>query len=171
MSCALAGAATAKEANKSTVRMVTLHADPIATAAPSRALGSCWRLPRPGRCFEAPGRARCHANCYTPISMFAAVAVVILNAHAITRDRERPEATAIAVVDGRLAYVGQDAQSARRVAGPKAEVIDVHGRTVMPGFNDAHAHFGLSITIGSERGIELPELDKRAFIERIKRAS
>src|SRR5579871_650294 len=104
--------------------------------------------------------------------MFAALAVVLVNAHVLTMSPERPQARALAIVDGRVAYVGDDAAAARKAAGPDADVIDAGGRTVVPGFNDAHAHFGLSITLGSDHGIDLPDgLAHRAFVDAVKRAS
>ncbi len=103
--------------------------------------------------------------------MFAALAVVLLNAHAVTLSPAHPYASAIAVVDGKLTYVGDDAAAARKAAGPGAEVLDVGGLTVVPGFNDAHVHFGLSLTIGSDHGVDVEELPKRAWIEEVKRAS
>ena len=102
----------------------------------------------------------------------AALAVVLVNAHVLTMSPDRPDARALAIVDGRVAYVGDDAAQAKKIAGPKAEVIDARGRTVVPGFNDAHAHFGLSITLGSDHGIDLPDgLTKKAFVDAVERAS
>jgi predicted amidohydrolase YtcJ len=95
--------------------------------------------------------------------MLALVAVVLTHAHVLTMSPERPAASTVAVVDGRIAYVGDDEAAAQRAAGPDAHVIDVGGRTVMPGFDDAHVHFGLSITLGGSRGIELPPLSRRRF--------
>jgi predicted amidohydrolase YtcJ len=103
--------------------------------------------------------------------MFAAVALVVLNAHALTQDPARPAAAALAVVDGRLAYVGNDDAAARRAAGPGAQVLDVGGLTLVPGFNDAHVHFGLGLTLGGANGVDLPDCKRREFIERVKRAS
>src|SRR5581483_7194566 len=104
--------------------------------------------------------------------MFAVAAVVLLNAHVLTMSPAHPDATALAIVDGRIAYVGHDAAAARKAAGKGAETIDVGGRTVMPGFDDAHAHFGLQLTLGSDHGVDLPDgLSKREFVERVKRAS
>jgi predicted amidohydrolase YtcJ len=55
-----------------------------------------------------------------------------------TADAE--EWAAALVVEGEtLAYVG-DADEARAAAGPDAEVVDLGGRTVLPGFTDAHTH-------------------------------
>src|SRR4249920_141595 len=47
--------------------------------------------------------------------------------------------TAVAVRGGRVVAVGSDAD-AREAAGEGAEVIDLAGRLVVPGFIDAHAH-------------------------------
>lgn len=95
--------------------------------------------------------------------MLALLAVVLTHAHVLTMAPERPVASTLAVVDGRIAYVGDDEAAARRAAGPGAQVLDLGGRTVMPGFDDAHVHFGLSITLGGSRGIDLPELPRRKF--------
>jgi len=46
---------------------------------------------------------------------------------------------AVAVQDGRIAAVGS-ARDAREWAGPGARVIELEGRTVLPGFQDAHLH-------------------------------
>ena len=56
-------------------------------------------------------------------------------------------AEALAVVDGRIAAVGPDA-ALRRWIGPRTRVIDLRGRTVTPGFGDAHVH---PVTSGLDR--------------------
>lgn len=48
-------------------------------------------------------------------------------------------AEAIAIRDGRIAYVGSDAGAARHM-GPDTRVIDLRGRMVMPGLHDGHLH-------------------------------
>ncbi len=65
--------------------------------------------------------------------------LVLVNGHVITMDRTRPEASAVAIRNGTIAAVGDDA-AARAAAGPGAEVIDLRGRTATPGLIDAHAH-------------------------------
>lgn len=102
--------------------------------------------------------------------MFPAVAVVLMNAHIVTMSPIQPTATCLALLDGRIAYVGDHLPLAKKAAGPEAELIDLGGRTVIPGFNDAHVHFGLSITLGSERGLDLPELKRREFVSAVARA-
>ena len=46
-------------------------------------------------------------------------------------------ATALAVADGRLLALGQDALDCR---GPRTEVIDLAGGALLPSFGDGHAH-------------------------------
>ena len=97
--------------------------------------------------------------------MLAAVlAVVITHAHALTLAPAQPVASTLAIVDGKVAYAGDDEAAARRVAGAGAEVIDVAGRTIVPGFNDAHVHFGMSVTLGGKNGIWVDELPKKQWL-------
>jgi predicted amidohydrolase YtcJ len=56
-----------------------------------------------------------------------------------TMDDSRPLVEAVAIRDGRIAYVG-NADEARRNAGPRAEVIDLAGRVALPGFIESHSH-------------------------------
>jgi hypothetical protein len=48
--------------------------------------------------------------------------------------------SAIAMGGGRVLAVGSD-EAVRALAGPGTRTIDLHGRLVVPGFNDAHVHF------------------------------
>jgi predicted amidohydrolase YtcJ len=50
-------------------------------------------------------------------------------------------AEAIAVRGDRVEAVGSDSEILK-LKGPSTEVLDLDGRFVMPGFNDAHAHLG-----------------------------
>ncbi len=50
------------------------------------------------------------------------------------------EVEAVACLGGRIVAVGTTAEM-RKLAGPGTKVIDLNGRRVVPGFNDAHVHF------------------------------
>jgi predicted amidohydrolase YtcJ len=66
--------------------------------------------------------------------------LVYRNARIHTLDPGQPEAQALAVRGGRLLAIGSDADVAR-VAGRDATVVDLGGRTVVPGFVESHCHF------------------------------
>ncbi|MFG2470023.1 amidohydrolase [Streptomyces canus] len=55
-----------------------------------------------------------------------------------TVDPARSRATAVAVRDGRIAAVGHD--EVRELIGPRTEVVDLAGKLLLPGFQDAHVH-------------------------------
>src|SRR5262245_35113581 len=61
------------------------------------------------------------------------------NANIDTVDAARPRAEAMVVENGRFRAVGSEAE-ARAAAGADAQVVDLEGRTVLPGLIDAHGH-------------------------------
>ncbi|MDZ5431325.1 amidohydrolase [Pseudomonas fluorescens] len=65
--------------------------------------------------------------------------LILYNGRLHTVDRKKPQASAVAIKDGRFVVVGSDAQ-AMALQGPATQVIDLHGRTVIPGLNDSHLH-------------------------------
>ncbi len=64
---------------------------------------------------------------------------VYLNGTIYTVDEDFSTASALAIADGRFIYVG-DAAGVEAHIGPRTFVIDLQGRTVMPGLHDAHVH-------------------------------
>ncbi len=69
--------------------------------------------------------------------------LVVLSGHVITVDDTRPRAEAFAVLGDRFIAVGSTSEI-RRWVGDATTVIDADGRTVVPGFIDAHMHPGLT---------------------------
>ena len=66
--------------------------------------------------------------------------LVLLNGRIWTVSPAQPEAEAVACIGSRIVAVGSSAD-VRRWIGPQTRVIDLQGRRVVPGFNDAHVHF------------------------------
>jgi len=64
---------------------------------------------------------------------------VFLGGAIYTLNDKQPRASALVISNGHIAYVGDDA-GARRLIGRESRVIQLKGRTVLPGFHDAHAH-------------------------------
>jgi predicted amidohydrolase YtcJ len=65
--------------------------------------------------------------------------LVLRGGRIATMDGARSWATALAVRDGRVLAVGPDAQVSEHI-GPPTRVIELRGRGVTPGFQDAHVH-------------------------------
>jgi len=65
--------------------------------------------------------------------------LVFVNGNVLTLDGNHPHAQAVAISNGRIAAVGADA-SMREFIGPGTEVVDLRGKTLLPGFNDSHLH-------------------------------
>jgi len=66
--------------------------------------------------------------------------LVILHGHAWTVDAAHPQAEALAIHGSRIIAVGSDADIAKWI-GPGTKQIDARGKSVLPGFIDAHVHF------------------------------
>src|SRR3972149_5224366 len=64
-----------------------------------------------------------------------------------TVDPARPRAQAVAVRGGRIVAVGTDADVGEHM-GPRTRVVELRGRTLLPGFQDAHVH---AVTAGPDR--------------------
>jgi predicted amidohydrolase YtcJ len=65
--------------------------------------------------------------------------LVLISGRIATMDRARSEASGVAVRGARIAAVGRD-EAIRAFVGPRTRVVDLRGRTVTPGFGDAHIH-------------------------------
>ncbi len=85
--------------------------------------------------------------------------LVLRHAHVYTADPGRPYAEAVAVRDGRIVAVGSAAEVAAAV-GANAEVVDLGGRTLLPGLIDSHIHavFGGLTLIGADVHNELKDV-------------
>jgi predicted amidohydrolase YtcJ len=92
--------------------------------------------------------------------------VVFRNGVIWTVDSDMPRAEAVASLDGRLIYVGDDAGLAPHI-GPGTSVVDLQGRFVTPGYYDNHVHF--EDTGKLLYGLNLLDVsDEDLFVERIR---
>jgi hypothetical protein len=82
------------------------------------------------------------AACMLSASAIAADApsMILVNGSVLTMDASDRVTQAIAIRDGTIVVVGSDPEI-RRMAGPDSEIVDLAGRTVIPGLNDNHLHF------------------------------
>jgi predicted amidohydrolase YtcJ len=65
--------------------------------------------------------------------------LAFVNGAVYTVDAARTRARAVAVRDGTIVAVGTDA-AIREHVGPGTDVVDLHDRMLLPGFQDAHVH-------------------------------
>lgn len=68
---------------------------------------------------------------------------VFFNGRIVTLDSNDTIASAIAVRDGRIIAVGTE-DEVRRVSGDATQIIDLRGKTMLPGLIDSHCHLGLA---------------------------
>ncbi|HSL21874.1 MAG TPA: amidohydrolase [Vicinamibacterales bacterium] len=91
--------------------------------------------------------------------------IILVNGRVHTVDVARPAAEAVAVCGDRITAVGATAEI-RALATERTRVVDLGGRLVVPGFNDAHVHF--IDGAGELVGVNLrPAADERDFTRRL----
>src|SRR3954471_18972331 len=86
--------------------------------------------------------------------------LVFLNGTVITVHDHRAVADAVAVVGNRIARVGTN-DEVRAEIGSETRVVDLAGRTLLPGFNDNHTHpisYGLGLSLIDARPASIPTL-------------
>jgi predicted amidohydrolase YtcJ len=96
--------------------------------------------------------------------------LIVTDARIYTVDAARPRVAALAVKDGRIAFVGSE-REALVLRGPSTRVVDAHGNTVIPGMVDAHAHLlglGLSLKAVKLQGTRSYDEVIRRVVERAK---
>ncbi len=76
--------------------------------------------------------------------------IVFVNGRIHTMDDENTVVSAVSIRDGRFAEVGQ---ASRGRHGPNTKVIDLRGRTVVPGIIDNHNHI---VLMGNRPGFHTP---------------
>jgi predicted amidohydrolase YtcJ len=64
---------------------------------------------------------------------------LIIKGNIITVVNQKPRAEAIGIKGEKIVSVGTEAEVSAG-AGPNTKVLDVKGKTVLPGFIDSHAH-------------------------------
>ena len=111
----------------------------------------CWNTPQ---------------SCFVLICSQMDVSLVLLNANVLTMQRDRPRAEAVAIAGDRILSVGNNADI-RRLSSTHTRIVDCHGLTLLPGFNDAHCHLpGLArrlqdLDCSPQRAMSIPALLKR----------
>jgi hypothetical protein len=122
---------------------------------PSSSFQEVAQMPNPSRSSRVPALAAVFAAilptlCAVALAPASAAAparpipgpkadLVLRGGAVYTMDRVRSWAEAVAVRGERIVYVGPD-RGVQAHVGPKTRVVDLAGRMVLPGFQDAHIH-------------------------------
>src|SRR5580693_7701364 len=81
---------------------------------------------------------------------------VLVHGHIYTGNPKAPWAQALAITGTRIDAVGTDPEILSRRSS-KTEVIDLQGRTVVPGFSDDHTHMWLGALALHGLNLSVPE--------------
>jgi len=108
--------------------------------------------------FTFPGAAK----------SFPAADIILLDGNVMTMDMNHPETQAVVIVGDRIRYTG-DREGALKFRDPQTTVIDLKGKTVIPGLHDAHVHFEAGADLISSR-LDLRFLNKVQILEKIREA-
>lgn len=73
----------------------------------------------------------------------------------VTMDDSHPTAEAVAILDGKISAVGSK-DEVMAWKGPATEVVDLKGRTLLPGFLDGHSHFINAVRLGTWANVSSP---------------
>ncbi len=65
--------------------------------------------------------------------------VIYINGQFVTLDRQQPQATAVAIKDGKFLAVGTYDEVMQH-QGSATQIIDLKGRQALPGLHDSHIH-------------------------------
>ena len=91
------------------------------------------------RIFHYNGGVACLLFCAAALSA-ADATVVLRNGRIWTGDPQHPWVEAIAILGNKIDWMGTNDDVLSRT-GKNTQVIDLAGKRVVPGFNDAHVHF------------------------------
>lgn len=96
-----------------------------------------------------------------------------INGKIFTSDDDLPQAEAMAVKDGRIAWVGTDADAqAAGLAADAAQLVDLGEKRVLPGFVDCHMHAIMLSDFAKQISVLPPEIysiaDLQAAIKRVR---
>ncbi|WP_324727445.1 amidohydrolase [Pseudomonas chlororaphis] len=105
------------------------------------------------------------AVSFASMEAMAATDLVLFNGQVFTADRAQPKVQALAVADGKVLQVGSDAQI-KALIETGTRVIDLGGKTLMPGLIDSHSHAifgGLEMTSANmqDKVVSLDQLEKK----------
>ena len=81
---------------------------------------------------------------------------IFLGGTILTMDDALPKAEALAVRGGVILALGPRAQIEAAYRGPETAIVDLAGKTLLPGFIDAHSHYYNSLLVANQAQVYAP---------------
>jgi predicted amidohydrolase YtcJ len=106
--------------------------------------------------LSMPNTARFQPKCFFVIFIFIGSIgkcfsqvpdMILINGKIFTADKSQLYVSALAIIGSRILATGTS-KEVMRLAGKNTRIIDLKGKTVLPGFNDAHDHLGWTAPVG-----------------------
>lgn len=96
--------------------------------------------------------------------------MILTDGKIFTSESSRLYVEAIAIKGNKIIAIGKNAE-VEKLAGNTTKKIDLNGKTVVPGFNNAHDHLGWAISLGNFFNAEfsVPGPDKKSVIDSVAR--
>ncbi|MCJ7620841.1 MAG: amidohydrolase family protein [Anaerolineae bacterium] len=112
---------------------------PITSEEPTPLPATATPVPEPPPTVPPTAPAETPSGAPEPSPSDLPPDVVFHNGSILTMEAEQPEAQALAIQGESILAVGSN-EDILALAGPQTQVIDLQGRSLMPGFVDAHTH-------------------------------
>lgn len=90
------------------------------------------------------------------LSHAAPADVIYSGGPVITMNPAQPTAEAVAVKDGKILEVGSRASIEGEFKGAKTRLVNLRGRTLVPGFIDPHSHFIAAMAMATQVNVAAP---------------
>jgi len=82
--------------------------------------------------------------------------VLYVGGDIVTMNDAQPSAEAVAVKDGKILAVGPRTEIEKTHKGATTKLVDLHGRTLLPGFLDGHSHYINSLLVANQCKLYAP---------------
>jgi len=122
--------------------------------------------------FKVMAAAACALAFASTGALAQTADLVLTGGKVVTVDGQDRIVTAVAVTGNKIVAVGSDAEIAK-FRGPNTRVVELKGRTMLPGFIDSHSHVaGMANVEANFINIQVPPLkDGKAVIAKLKDAA
>jgi predicted amidohydrolase YtcJ len=94
--------------------------------------------------------------------------IIYFNGPIITMNDDQKEAAFVAVTAGKIIAMGKDHGNIREFVGKNTAIVNLQGKTLLPGFIDSHSHFSsTAIRMGQGFDIASPPFGTATTIAQI----